>query len=283
MYSLQPFCSNKWEGESNVSSQYQDWLAFAKEVAKEAGKMISQARQTATFERDYKLHHELVTSTDVAVDTYLCEQIQARYPDHTILSEETFPDVSFADLTNDQVVWVIDPIDGTVNFAHGHKHVAVSIGLFIGSQRILGVVHAPFLGETYHAIKGGGAYCNSERIQVSQAQQIRNALVATGFPYQKDALPELIERLSRVLSVCQDVRRNGSAALDLCWVASGRLDAYYESVKPWDMAAGALIAEEAGARVGHFSPISEAWPEVISGESLLVATPELYERVLAEL
>ncbi|BFM49552.1 inositol monophosphatase family protein [Marinomonas sp. THO17] len=266
-----------------MSSKYHDWLAFAKKIAIQAGSMILEARQTASFERDYKLHHELVTSTDVAVDAYLCAQIQTRYPQHTILSEETFPDVSFDSLAEEQVVWVIDPIDGTVNFAHGHKHVAVSIGLFIGSQRILGVVHAPFLQETYYAVKNGGAFCNEQPIQVSHALQLRNALVATGFPYQKDALPELIERLSRVLAVCQDVRRNGSAALDLCWVAAGRLDAYYESVKPWDMAAGALIAEEAGARVGHFLPMLDHWPEVISGEALLVATPELYESLLATL
>ncbi|AEF53647.1 inositol monophosphatase family protein [Marinomonas posidonica] len=264
-----------------MSSDYDQWLSFAKQLAQDAGELIVEARKTATFDRNYKLHHELVTSTDIAVDTFICEKIAATFPHHKILSEESFPELDVDSLVDGVPIWVIDPIDGTVNFAHGHHHVAVSIGLFIGSTRILGVVYAPFLAECYSALRGKGAYCNDQKLFVSAASALRNALVATGFPYQKASLPDLIERLSRVLHACQDVRRNGSAALDLCWVAAGRLDAYYETVKPWDMAAGALIAEEAGARLGYFLAPQVAWPEAVNGEGLLVSTPALYDDLKA--
>jgi len=258
-----------------------EWLDFAKELAVKAGEMIVAARAESTFVRDYKMDHELVTTTDIAVDQYICSSILARYPLHCILSEESSPSLDLASVGNSTPVWVIDPIDGTVNFAHGHHHVAVSIGLYIGNERVLGVVNAPFLEECFWAIKGEGAYCNEERLAVSGAKERRNALVATGFPYQKDALLPILERVSRILHHCQDVRRNGSAALDLCWVAAGRLDAYFESVKPWDMAAGTLIAEEAGAQVGRYLQPSDSWPNVVNGEGLLVSTPGLFDAMLS--
>lgn len=262
-------------------NDYAEWLAFAKKLAITAGDLIIDARQSSTFVHDYKADHELVTSTDLAVDQYICSSITERYPEHRILSEESSPKMDLDGIVDGTPVWVIDPIDGTVNFAHGHFHVAVSIGLFVGQQRILGVVYAPFLNECFWAMKGEGAYCNDKKLAVSGAKTLRNALVATGFPYQKTDLPPIVDRVSRVLHYCQDIRRNGSAALDLCWVAAGRLDAYFESVKPWDMAAGALIAEEAGATVGLYLPQTGVWPAAINGEGLLVSTPDLYQDLLA--
>ncbi|WP_219702614.1 inositol monophosphatase family protein [Marinomonas lutimaris] len=264
-----------------MSENYEEWLDFAKNLAIKAGEMIVEARESATFVRDYKMDHELVTSTDIAVDQYICSHILRQYPSHCILSEESSPNLDLGDIGEDVPVWVIDPIDGTVNFAHGHHHVAVSIGLYIGDQRILGVVNAPFFKECFWAVKGSGAFCNGKRLTVSGAQELRNALVATGFPYQKTALAPIVERVSHVLHHCQDIRRNGSAALDLCWVAAGRLDAYFESVKPWDMAAGALIAEEAGAKVGYYLSNTSVWPDVVNGEGLLVSTPQLYDDLRA--
>ena len=263
-----------------MSKDHAEWLGFAKNLAITAGRVVIEARQNSVFVRDYKADHELVTSTDLAVDQYLCSSVAERYPSHRILSEESSPNMNLGEISDETPVWVIDPIDGTVNFAHGHLHVAVSIGLFIGQQRILGVVNAPFLGECFWAVKGAGAYCNDKKLSVSGAKELRNALVATGFPYQKTGLSPILERVSRVLHHCQDIRRNGSAALDLCWVAAGRLDAYFESVQPWDMAAGALIAEEAGATVGGYLPKIGAWPEVVNGEGLLVSTPALYDDLL---
>ncbi|MBM6552161.1 inositol monophosphatase family protein [Marinomonas ostreistagni] len=253
-----------------------EWLSYAKSWAKHAGAIMVEAREQADFSAEYKDHHELVTSTDVAIDEYLCRQIRYTFPDHLILSEESSPDLALAH-DSDVPVWVIDPIDGTINYAQGLLHVAVSIAVFYRGERWVGVVHAPFLAATYAAAKGQGAWLNDEVIQVRQRDALRNAIIATGFPYQKDALPELMGYLSSVLSHCQDIRRNGSAALDLCAVACGQMDGYYESVKPWDMAAGALIAQEAGARVGHFADTSGQWPLAIDGEHLLVASPDLYQ------
>jgi myo-inositol-1(or 4)-monophosphatase len=262
-----------------TNSVHLEWLDFAKTLAVKAGEMMVEARSDAVFDRNYKEDHELVTTTDLAIDQYLCAHIMQRYPDHLILSEESFPDIDLQLVSIDTPVWVIDPIDGTVNFAHGHAHVAVSIGLYLDGERIVGVVNAPFLNECYWSCKSHGAYCNNERLTVSDNSVLRNALVATGFPYNKDALGPIIERVSRVLHACQDVRRNGSAALDLCWVATGRLDAYFETVKPWDMAAGALIAEEAGAKVGRYSTGQSHWPEAINGEFLLVSSPVLFDEL----
>jgi myo-inositol-1(or 4)-monophosphatase len=256
-----------------------EWHSYAKSWAKHAGSMMMEARQKASFDREYKTGHELVTSTDIAIDEYLCENIRQTFPDHLILSEESSPDLAFAQGAS-VPVWVIDPIDGTINFAQGLLHVAVSIAVYYQGERWVGVVHAPFLQETYTAVRGQGAWLNSEPIQVSQRNDLRNAVVATGFPYDKATLPILIKQLQAVLSRCQDVRRNGSAALDLCAVARGQMDAYYESVKPWDMAAGALIAEEAGAIVGHFHEQGSKWPSKINGEFLLAATPDLYQSLL---
>lgn len=256
-----------------------EWYDYANSWAKHAGALMVEARQEASFATDYKSDHELVTSTDLAIDAYLCEQIHNTFPDHLILSEESSPDLLVAQQSNTPV-WVIDPIDGTINYAQGLLHVAVSIAVFYQGQRWVGVVHAPFLNETYSAIKGRGAWLNDEDIRVSARDDLRNAIVATGFPYQKDTIPELMKTLSSVLSSCQDIRRNGSAALDLCAVARGQMDAYYESVKPWDMAAGALIAAEAGARIGAYAPQSQLWPKEINGDCLLVSTPDVYQSLL---
>ena len=263
-----------------MSNNYTEWLEFAKNLAIKAGDMIAEARKNSSFVRDYKMDHELVTSTDIAVDQFICGRIREHYPKHSILSEESSPHMDLSAIADNVPVWVIDPIDGTMNFAHGHHHVAVSIGLYVGRERILGVVNAPFLGECFWALKGSGAFCNGKPLAVSGAKQLRNALVATGFPYQKTALLPIVDRVSRILHHCQDIRRNGSAALDLCWVAAGRLDAYFESVKPWDMVAGALIAEESGAVVGYYLPHTSIWPEVVNGEGLIVSTPHLFKELL---
>lgn len=262
-------------------SEYSEWLALARSIAVDAGSLMKEAREQKAFERDYKADHELVTSTDLALDHFICQQIAERYPHHLILSEESSP-VSSLDNNETSPVWIVDPIDGTVNFAHEHHHVAISIGIFYQGICVAGVVHAPFLDECYWALDGEGAYCNGVKLSVSGRgrDELRNALVATGFPYQKTSLAPIIERVSRVLHSCQDIRRNGSAALDLCWVAAGRHDAYFESVKPWDMAAGALIAKEAGAKIGHYDSPSTLWPDVINGDCLLASTPELFDDLL---
>lgn len=255
-------------------------LEIAKDIAVSAGRLIIAARREGNLHERYKDGQELVTDADVAVDRYIQERLESECPGDNLLSEELAPQHDALALPGR--LWVIDPIDGTVNFAHGLRHVAVSIGWFDGGSMRLGVVHAPFLDETFTAMAGQGARCNERPISTSQEQELSRCLVGTGFPYRRDSRPPLMRRLSAILLHCQDVRRNGSAALDLCDVACGRLDAYYESVSPWDFAAGLLIAREAGAHTGHLYPAPDGIPEALYGENLLVTTPAVYSP-LAEL
>ncbi|MFY0990321.1 inositol monophosphatase family protein [Halomonas sp. C05BenzN] len=252
-------------------------LGIAVDIAREAGRMIVEARSSQAFGHRYKHGHELVTDVDVAVDTRISERLEQHFGHEARLSEELAPDPSR--LARPEPLWVVDPIDGTVNFAHGLRHVAVSIAWVHEGRTRLGVVHAPFLGETFTALDGQGAWCNEAPIRASRTDDLRRSLVGTGFPYHRDARPPLLRRLAAVLDHCQDVRRNGSAALDLCDVACGRLDAYYESVSPWDCAAGWLIAREAGARTGHLYPCPEGIPEDLHGENLLVASPGIHHEL----
>lgn len=250
-------------------------LEIATDIARRAGQMIIEARQQGHLQERYKNGQELVTDTDVAVDTFISEQLETAFPDDQRLSEELNP--GHEGLSSPGSLWIIDPIDGTVNFAHGLRHVAVSIGWFDGARMMIGVVHAPFLDETFSAIADQGAWCNAQPVRVSQADDLSRCLVGTGFPYQRDDRPALIRRLHRVLMHCQDIRRNGSAALDLCDVACGRLNAYYESVSPWDFAAGLLIAREAGAQTGHLYPVPDGMSPELYGENLLVSAPAIHE------
>lgn len=252
-------------------------LELAVSIAREAGDAIAEARRRQVFGSRYKRDHELVTDVDFAVDTLISERLAASLPDEPRLSEELSPDPQV--MRDAESLWVIDPIDGTVNFAHGLHHVCVSIAWVSEGKARLGVVHAPFLNETYTALCGQGAWCNGKSIHASRTGNMARSLVGTGFPYRRDSRPPLMRRLMAVLEHCQDVRRNGSAALDLCDVACGRLDAYYESVSPWDFAAGLLIAREAGARTGHLYPCPDGIPEDLYGENILVASPELFDEI----
>lgn len=243
---------------------------FTLDIAQQAGALIAHERQTLDIR--FKDNIELVTQADVAADTLITRAIQQTFPEHTIVSEELAPD-SAADGDH---VWIIDPIDGTVNYAHGHPQVAISIAYYQQGKAQVGVVHNPFLQETFHAIRGQGAFLNDESIACSQTGTLRRAIIATGFPYQKDTIPQLIARLQNILTECADVRRLGSAALDICWVACGRLDAYYESVKIWDMAAAQLIAREAGATVGHFLMAGKNDNLELNSDNLLISNPNLF-------
>ncbi|MCW4151821.1 inositol monophosphatase [Halomonas sp. 18H] len=253
----------------------QQRLEIAEDIARQAGRMIRDARDGQHFQHRYKDGQELVTDTDVEVDTLIRQRLSEAFPEEQRLSEELAPNRDA--LENPSALWIVDPIDGTVNFAHGLRHVAVSIGWASAGQLHLGVVHAPFLDETYTALSGQGAWCNGHPIQASRASGLKRALVGTGFPYRHDSRPPLMRRLMAVLTHCQDIRRNGSAALDLCDVACGRLDAYYESVAPWDFAAGLVIAREAGAATGHLYPGPGGIPQDLYGENLLVSSPELHD------
>lgn len=251
---------------------------FIEAIALEAGELIRNERERNVLRTDYKEQTELVTHADVMADEFITAAIRERFPDHRILSEETMPDLSQAEEL-ETPLWIVDPIDGTVNYAYGHPQVAVSIAYAERGHVQAGVVHAPFTGETFRAVKGRGATLNGQPVEHSGATVPRDCLFATGFPYTKDHLEPLIQRLDAMIHQCRDLRRIGSAALDICWVACGRLDIYYENVSPWDFAAARLIALEAGATAGHFGDVPDGYPADLYGRDILISAPAVWEPV----
>lgn len=214
-------------------------------VVQESGSLLRDG-----FERPHEIRHkgriDLVTETDLAVEAFLKKKLAPLLPETGFLAEESAKDLSLPDSC-----WIIDPVDGTTNFAHGLPLAVTSVGLWQKGEVVLGIVNAPLIGEWYIAEKGKGAWRNGGRLAVSTVDDCREALVATGFPYTvTECVDEILIRLREVLIRVQGVRRCGAAALDLAWLASGRFDTYYETgLKPWDVAAGALLVREAGGRL----------------------------------
>ncbi|SBV94290.1 Inositol-phosphate phosphatase [uncultured delta proteobacterium] len=220
-------------------------LADVVAVAREAGAILcDHARKP----RD--IHHkgriDLVTATDVAVERFLREKLADVLPGSHFLAEESSPDAVLQENT-----WVIDPVDGTTNFAHGHPFVATSIGLWRDNDIALGVINAPLLGACFTAVKGGGAHQDGVPLSVSTTRDMVDSLIATGFPYSMEGeLPGILCRMGKVLARSQGVRRCGAASLDLAYVAAGHYEGYYERcLRPWDVAAGWLLVREAGGSV----------------------------------
>lgn len=256
-------------------------LDFIRELARDAGDQIRQWRREGVADSTrYKNGDELVTRADIQVEKLITDRIHAAFPAHRMLAEESAPDS--VGLSRDTgPLWIIDPIDGTVNFAHDHFQVAVSIAFADQGELQAAVVYNPFLDELYEARRGGGARCNGLPIRPSEKKELRRALVATGFPYTKEAMEPLLVRVSHVLRQCADLRRLGSAAMDICWVARGRLDAYYENLSVWDFAGAQLIAREAGACYGHFQPVPDGVSPVFHDRNILVTNPALFEAMRA--
>ncbi len=193
---------------------------------------------------------DLVTEADTESEKAIIRTIRSRFPDHEILAEESGLSKGSASCT-----WIIDPLDGTTNFAHGVPLFSISIAFAHEGEIKAGFVLNPESGELFSAVKGRGAELNGRKIRVTDTSEVSDSLLVTGFPYNfKEILEPLMTRFTNCLSASRGVRRLGSAALDLCFVACGRFDAFWEqNLKPWDTAAGFLIAEEAGARVTDFS------------------------------
>lgn len=188
---------------------------------------------------------DLVTEVDMWTEQFLIQQIKTAYPAHQILTEET------GNYANDSdYEWVIDPIDGTVNYAHGFPLFSISVALKYKQEPVVGLVYLPMLDEMYEAIKGNGAYLNGKRIHVSDTKKLSQAVIATGFPYDKATDPlNNVNYFSGVIVNIGGIRRTGSAAIDLCQVAAGRFDGYWEfKLNAWDVEAGLLIVQEAGGK-----------------------------------
>ena len=220
-------------------------LADTIAVAVTAGDIIRAHWQLPRDVR-YKGRIDLVTKTDAAVEAHLREHLGRLQPGVGFMGEE-----SARSLTPEGDCWIVDPLDGTTNFVHGIPFAAVSIALWQEGTSRLGVIVIPMLNECFYAERGQGAHCNGRPLLVSKIARCEQALIATGFPYDIDVQKErILKWLGAVLPQCQGVRRCGAAAADLAYVAAGRYEAFYETgLKPWDMAAGWLLVEEAGGRV----------------------------------
>jgi myo-inositol-1(or 4)-monophosphatase len=193
---------------------------------------------------------DLVTAADREAEAVVIDHLRRANPTHRIVAEESGEHAGDAEF-----VWYVDPLDGTTNFVHAFPHFAVSIALMARGELVVGVIHDPLRGETFRARRGAGAFLEDRPIRVSSTAALERALVATGFPYDREAFVRKdLPAFGRVLRSAQGVRRAGAASLDLAYVACGRLDAYWESsLKPWDTAAGSLLVSEAGGLVTDYA------------------------------
>lgn len=247
-------------------------LAFALAVCAEAGDILREIRSKGNIAIEGKDDFELVTNADLAVDRHFKARIAQTFKDHAVLSEED----EDSENSSKALCWVIDPLDGTANFVHGHDHVAVSAALRIDGVSVLGVVHAPFQGQTFWAVAGRGAYRNGQQIKASSMTDVRRALIGTGFPHRRARIDEVVDRLKPLLREFGDIRRLAAPALDICWVADGRLTGFVDRIREWDIAAAGLIATEAGARMTMLKP---ADGEGDDGTDYLIAAPGIFERL----
>lgn len=233
---------------SSNSHSHESFLATASEIAREAGALLMKHfRQHVAIE--YKGEADLVTVADRKSEVLIRERIRQHWPTHDIVGEEQ----GFKD-TGSEYRWYVDPLDGTTNFAHGFPVFCVSMALEHRGTRIAGVVYDPTRDELFSASRGDGAHLNREPIHVSQVRNLPECLVATGFPSHKRHKNPNIFFYHQITLRTHGVRRAGSAALDLCCVACGRFDGFWEfNLNPWDTAAGVLIVEEAGGKVSDFS------------------------------
>lgn len=242
-----------------------DFLVPMQELAREAGSLLISYFGKVSIE--YKGDVDLVTQADRAAEKMIVERIRRQWPEHDLIGEEGSRRESGSDFR-----WYVDPLDGTTNFAHGFPVFCVSLALEYKGERIAGVVYDPTRDEMFAAEKGGGATLNGRAARVSSTRQLKESLVATGFPSHKRHKNPNIHFYHQITLRSHGVRRAGSAALDLCCVACGRYDAYWEfNLNPWDTAAGVLLVEEAGGKVTNFSggPFHIDSREVLGSNSLL--------------
>lgn len=249
---------------------YSSLLLDAMSWAREAGAVHLRYFRGNELDIQSKLNDsDVVTAADKAAEKVLIDHIKASYPDHSILSEESGEEAHCGEYR-----WVIDPLDGTTNFSQGLPLFSVSIGIEHNGETVVGVVFAPYLNELFHAVKGQGAWLNGEPIKVSGKTRLDRSVVATGFPVDKDTNPDNnLDNVARVMPRVRGLRRLGSAAIDLCYVAAGFLDGYWElNLHAWDASAGLLILEEAGGSYTHFRTDRNI--------SVLAGTPAIHDILL---
>jgi myo-inositol-1(or 4)-monophosphatase len=249
-----------------------DFLATAAEAALQAG-AIQRSRYGQKVEIHHKGEIDLVTEVDRACEEAIVALIRERFPGHDVVAEET---ASFR--TGSRYVWFVDPLDGTTNFAHGYPFFCASVALTDGGERVAGAVYDCIKDELFTAERGVGAFLNGRRLRVSGAAALNDAMLITGFPYDLRADPAHALRLfNALLPHARAIRRDGAAALDLAYVAAGRVDGFFEeSLSPWDMMAGALMVEEAGGQVTRF----DGSPVGLRADQVVAAGAALHTRML---
>jgi myo-inositol-1(or 4)-monophosphatase len=220
-------------------------------IARSAGAFIKH--EAATFDRskiEMKGFNDLVSYVDKQAEAQLVNDLRKLLPEAGFITEE-----DTATERGEKYNWIIDPLDGTTNFTHGLLHFGVSIGLMEGDKMVLGVIYAPMQDECFYATKGNGAYLNDKQIRVSDAPALKDSLIATGFPYYDFGLTQqYLQVLGAFMGASHGVRRIGSAALDLAYVAAGRFEGFFEyNLNAWDVAAGVIIVQEAGGKLSKFT------------------------------
>jgi myo-inositol-1(or 4)-monophosphatase len=257
-----------------IPTNSHDFVPAMEEIAREAGALLMELfRQRVTVE--YKGEADLVTVADRKSELLIRERLHERWPSFDILGEEG----GLQD-TGSDYRWYVDPLDGTTNFAHGFPVFCVSMGLEYKGERIAGVIYDPTRDELFAAERGGGAFLNQQPIRVSKVARLAECLVATGFPSHKRHKNPNIFFYHQITLHTHGVRRAGSAALDLCYVACGRLDGFWEfNLNPWDTAAGVLIVAEAGGKVSDF----KGGPFQLDSRETLASNGLVHEQLLSEI
>ena len=223
-----------------------------------------------------KRHNDFVTEVDQAAEQAIIDVLKNAYPDHAILAEESGASANLHD--ENENVWIIDPLDGTTNFIHGFPQYCVSIALQHRGQITQAVIYDPTRNELFTATKGSGAYLNDKRLRVSKRDKLAGALIGTGFPFRDvDVLDQYLQMFRIMTEKCAGLRRPGSAALDLAYVAAGRLDGFFEKgLKSWDMAAGSLLITEAGGIMANFSGESD----YLDHGDVIAGNPKVFAQML---
>jgi len=245
-------------------------IEYAKIFAKGAGKVLLKRFKKRKLVIEKKGDIDLVTDADKKAEAHIIGSIFNKFPEDSILAEES-GDIL---VKNSKYRWIIDPLDGTTNFAQKFYLFAVSIAIEKENKIEGGVIYIPYFDEMYYAIKGKGAFLNNDKIKVSEKEKLINSVIATGFPYSKNVNNDNnLKEHNKMIIKCRDIRRAGSAAIDLAYTASGIWDGYWEKkLKPWDIAAGALIVKEAGGTIKGVSGTSFDYMsgDIIAGNNKIV-------------
>jgi myo-inositol-1(or 4)-monophosphatase len=249
------------------------------EIIKEAGEILKEGFYTKK-DVTFKAKKDLVTKYDVGIENFLKEKFSKEFSDFNIIAEES--DNSKIEFNNSII---IDPIDGTTNFVNGVPHTAISVGVYKDKKPYIGIVYNPILNELYEAKIGEGAFLNGKRLTVSAENDFQKALISTGFPYtsgtNEDDLNDVIKKIKDILPLCQDIRRLGSASIDLCMVARGTYEGYYEmNLKAWDVSAGILILTEAGGKV---SSVDGSEYKLFEDKYIVATNSEIHDSLITNL